>query len=854
MFSFVHFQPIRWIWRALPISFLVVLMSVPIFAQTFVTDIDEVTVPEGGTATFQVKLSAEPSSDVSVTVSWVIGDAGITVLSGSSLTFASNKWNKYQTVTLQAAEDVDTANDQATIRISDDASVLPDKDITATEQDNDTLTFVTDIDEVTVPEGGTATFQIKLPAEPSSNVDVTVSWVIGGDTDITVLSGSSLTFAPNKWNKYQTVTLAAAEDADTKNGHAKIRISDLALIIPHKDVTAFEEDNDELRFIVDKKRVTVPEGGEKTFKLKLSGEPSSDVVVTVIKADGDEHITVISDPLHLTFTPDDWNKFQTVTLAAAEDDDVIDGEAIIQIRALGFENIDITAVEQDNDIADISLKLNSHTGTTGNIIKISIDISNNIQEINAFGLDFIYDSTLFTLKSIKKGSLTSDWSMIGGEEMPLGIITIGGAAGGGKAIYEDSKGTLVRIWLKVKCESFDTETESEIRIENYTDDIEGFSPEPCTADITLVPCSRVGDVNGDGAVTPGDAQNTLEIYLGKRAPEFCQKTTSDSNGDESTTPGDAQDIFDYYLGRRELPECHDDRSTGTSSTASFSSLRKTRDKKRLRPYKPKLYPLNTIGYSGKIVNIPIIITNPEGISSFSFEVNYLPELLEYTGIRRSQLTNEFDYLRGTEEIKGLVRVEGESEQPIKYNKYASLAVLAFRVKEGVNGNLPIIVFNQGKDLFNVEIDDGTFIGLEYFDEQKRFLSLGRAIIMPDRTLRIPIKVSTAFNIKSFGLEIKYPTEKMLFAGINRGELTKNFTAVEGNELEPGVVKLGGYSMSGIQERKPGMLVEIVFLIKEMDGKIEIVKLVDDIQDFIIQKRRIIMNEKRDRKKKLWLQK
>ena len=123
--------------------------------------------------------------------------------------------------------------------------------------------------------------------------------------------------------------------------------------------------------------------------------------------------------------------------------------------------------------------------------------------------------------------------------------------------------------------------------------------------------------------------------------------------------------------------------------------------------------------------------------------------------------------------------------------------------------------------------------------------------MPDRTLRIPIKVSSAFNIKSFGLEIKYPSEKMLFTGINRGELIKNFTSVEGNELEPGIVRIGGYSMSGIQERKPGILVEIVFLVKEMDGEIEIVKLVDDIQDFIIQKRRIRMNEKREWGKKRW---
>jgi len=715
------------------------------------------------------------------------------------------------------------------------------------------ISFVTNKDSVKVPEGGNADFKVKLSSKPPLDVSVLLS--LTGDGDISIQSESSLIFTTANWNNFQTVTLAAEEDDDVENGQATILIS--APGIDDKEIIAVEEDNDgELRFVIDKKRVTVPEGETDTFKVKLSGKPLSYVVVTISKADGDPDITLIpdSDTLQLTFTPDDWNKFQTVTLAAAEDDDVIDGEAIIQIRAAGIEDEDITAVEQDNDIADISLKLNPHTGTTGNIIKISIDISNNTLPISSFGLNFNYDSTLFSLKSIKKGSLTSDWSMIGGDEETPGTIIIGGVTGGGKSIEKRSDGTLVRIWLKVKCGSFTADNESEIMIENYKDGIKGFSPEPCIAKITLVPCSRVGDVNGDGDVTPGDAQNTLEIYLGKRIPEFCQRTTSDSNGNESTTPGDAQDIFEHYLGKREIPECHDDGSTGTSSAASLTSLRKTKDNKRIRPSKAKLYPLNTIGYSGKTVNIPIIITNPEGISSFSFDVNYLPELLEYAGIRRSQLTNEFDYVRGIEEIEGLIRVEGECKQPITYNKYASLAVLVFRVKEGVNGTLPIIVYNPGKDLFNVEIDDGTFLGLEYFDEQQRFLNLGKAIIMPDMTLRIPVEVSSAFNIKSFGLEIKYPEEKMVFAGINRGELTKNFTAVEGNELEPGVVRVGGYSMSGIQERKPGMLMEIVFLIKEMGGEIEIVKLVDDIQDFIIHKRRIRMNEKKDREKKPWLQK
>jgi hypothetical protein len=919
MFSFVHLQLIRWICRALPIALFIFTTALPIFAQTItvispnggeswevgstraITWTSEGTVGKvkieystdsgsswknvkastDNTGSYQWTIPDDPSTLCLVKVSEKDGDPSDTSDAAFSIITIIGQLN----VMINPQEAIDSgaqwkltsegtwheSGETVSYSPSDDytlefKSILgwskpPDKSIkikagqtTYESGTYEKIYFVTNKEIVAIPEGGNDTFKVKLSAEPSSDVVATVS-KSGGDEHITVIAGSGPTFTPDDWNQFQTVTLAAEEDDDVENGEANILIS--APGIENKEIIAVEEDNDsELRFVTDKKRVTVPEGETDTFKVKLSGEPLSSVMVTIrIANNGDPDITLIpdSDPLELTFTPDNWNKFQTVTLSAAEDGDVIDGEAIIQIRAPEFEDIDITAVEQDNDISDIYLKLNPHTGTTGNIIKISIEISNNTLPITSFGLNFNYDSALFYVKSIKKGSLTSDWGIIGGEEDPLGIITIGGAADGGQAIHENSQGTLLRIWLKVRCDSFTAETEREIKIENYLGGIEGFSPEPCTANITLVPCSRLGDVNSDGDVTPGDAQGTLEIYLGKRAPEFCQKTTSDSNGDESTTPGDAQDIFDCYLGKKELPECLDG-ALGTFSSASFAPIKSGREKRRHRPIKPKLYPLNTIGYSGTIVNVPIIITNPEGISSFSFEVNYLPELLEYTGIRRSQLTDDFDYLRGIEEIEGLVIVEGESKQPIKYNKYASLAVLAFRVKQGVNGSLPIIVFNPGKDLFNVEIDDGVFFGLDYFDEHERFLSLGKARIMPDRTLRIPVKVSSAFNIKSFGMEIKYPTEKMLFAGINRGELTKNFTAVEGNESEQGVVRVGGYSMSGIQERKPGILVEMIFLVKETGGKIEIVKLVDDIQDFIIQKRRIRMDEKRDRVKKLWFPK
>ena len=77
-----------------------------------------VTVPEGSTATFQVKLNTAPVNPTTVTVSRVSGDADISVQSGGSLVFNASNWNTNQTVTLAAAEDADMVNSTAVIRCS----------------------------------------------------------------------------------------------------------------------------------------------------------------------------------------------------------------------------------------------------------------------------------------------------------------------------------------------------------------------------------------------------------------------------------------------------------------------------------------------------------------------------------------------------------------------------------------------------------------------------------------------------------------------------------------------------------------------------------------------------------------
>ena len=138
------------------------------------------------------------------------GDPDITINSPSpaTLTFTPANWATYQTVTLAAAQDVDVANGQATIRCS--ASGMEAKEVTATEQDDDTLAIVTDKTSLGIPEGGSASFQVKLNAQPGESVTVLIEKVPGGDPSISV-PASSLVFTPSNWNIYRSVSCIGSE-------------------------------------------------------------------------------------------------------------------------------------------------------------------------------------------------------------------------------------------------------------------------------------------------------------------------------------------------------------------------------------------------------------------------------------------------------------------------------------------------------------------------------------------------------------------------------------------------------------------------------------------------------------------
>ena len=152
-----------------------------------------VTAIEGGTGTYTVKLSKQPSAEVTVTVT--SGDTGAATVDKASLTFTRANWSTAQTVRVTGVEDTDIADETVTIThaASGHSTTIANATSTVTITDDEVVKLVLSSAAVTAVEGGTAgTYTVKLDHQPTG--DVTVA-VVSGDTDAATVNKASLTFS-----------------------------------------------------------------------------------------------------------------------------------------------------------------------------------------------------------------------------------------------------------------------------------------------------------------------------------------------------------------------------------------------------------------------------------------------------------------------------------------------------------------------------------------------------------------------------------------------------------------------------------------------------------------------------------
>jgi glucose/arabinose dehydrogenase len=198
---------------------------------------------------------------------------------------------------------------------------------------------------VRVAEGGGAVFSVRLTAPPKATRTVVVNRMTG-DADVTVAEGASLDFTPEDWNIPQRVLVNAAQDPDSVDDLAHLRVSSPGL--GGEQVTVRVTDDDESSVLVSPAMLTLGEGETATLEVSLSEPPSADREVTVALESGESDVN-LPGVAPLTFSSKNWSTPQLIEVTAAQDADVDDDSASLAVSSSGLPSVEVPVIVKDDD-------------------------------------------------------------------------------------------------------------------------------------------------------------------------------------------------------------------------------------------------------------------------------------------------------------------------------------------------------------------------------------------------------------------------------------------------------------------------------------------------------------------------
>ena len=310
------------------------------------------TVAEGGSRTYTMRLNTPPSSDVTITVAGMSGDVTVDTDAGmagnqSALTFTRTNWNEPQTVTVNAAPDGDDVTDgdvtlthsasgggYASVTIASvvvsvaekDASPAKPTGLVATAGDGSVTLRWTDPDNPTI---------VRWEYQQKAGDDEWGAWtaIPGADAGTTRHEVSGL----DNGTAYQ-FRVRAVNAAEAGPGPGSEASESVTPAVPTPPTTSPTPPTTSPPppattpttpaaggVTVTPTALTVDEGSSATYTVKLDTAPSAEVTVTVGGASGE--VTVAGSPL--TFTPANYGTAQTVTVSAGADEDTTDDTATL---------------------------------------------------------------------------------------------------------------------------------------------------------------------------------------------------------------------------------------------------------------------------------------------------------------------------------------------------------------------------------------------------------------------------------------------------------------------------------------------------------------------------------------------
>ena len=297
-------------------------------------------------ALFEVSLSHTPSS--TVTVSIATETTSNLELSDTELTFDAA--NTPQSVTVTALADDNALDETETLTLTADGGYDgKTASVTVNIIDAQDPELVVVPSAISVPEGEGETFEVALSEQPQGDVTVDISGASGSDL---TLDQISLTFTIDNWDDHQVVNITAGYDDDAEDDEETLTLtaSGGGYDGVSANVAVTIEDVDTASLIISPTVLEIPEEESETFTVSLFTLPSSPVTVNITPRAGAE---LDVDPPTLTFTADDSEIPQTVTVTAEDDEDAFDDHEKLDLTAFGAgydgveDSVDVTIIDDE---------------------------------------------------------------------------------------------------------------------------------------------------------------------------------------------------------------------------------------------------------------------------------------------------------------------------------------------------------------------------------------------------------------------------------------------------------------------------------------------------------------------------
>lgn len=215
------------------------------------------------------------------------------------------------------------------------------------------LAIKASVTTITIGEASSDTFTVRLSAQPAANVAVNLA---SQDTGACTVSPVAMTFTPANWSTPQQATVTGVHDADVADELVTVHLSSPGLTTQNVSVSVM--DDDVLAIEASPTSVTVSENGTSVFQARLSAQPISTVNVSVASQNTAK---ATASPSAISFTPANWNTYQTVTASGVNDADAATENVDVSLSALGVIGRTVPVTVVDDDVQNIVLSTNALT-------------------------------------------------------------------------------------------------------------------------------------------------------------------------------------------------------------------------------------------------------------------------------------------------------------------------------------------------------------------------------------------------------------------------------------------------------------------------------------------------------------